>query len=51
MVRDSFIKHKEVVVICEENGPVMANYNALIIHPKSKPIAKHVVIYTTTTKQ
>jgi hypothetical protein len=38
MAKDTFIKHKEVTVICEESGPIIANYNALITHPKSKPI-------------
>jgi hypothetical protein len=33
MTRDTFIKHKEVVVICEESGLVMANFNALINQP------------------
>ncbi len=32
MARDTFIKHKEAIVICEENGSVIANYNALITH-------------------
>jgi len=28
MARDTFINHKEVVVIYEESGPIIANYNA-----------------------
>jgi hypothetical protein len=48
MVRDSLIKHKEDVVICEESGPIIANYNALITHPKSKPITQPIITYTTT---
>ncbi len=39
MARNTLIKHKEDVVICEENGIVIANYNALITQPKSKLIA------------
>jgi hypothetical protein len=39
MSRDTLIKHKEVVIICEESGPVIANYNTLITQPESKPIA------------
>ncbi len=39
MARNTFIKHKEVVVICEESGPIIANYNTLIIHPESKLVA------------
>jgi hypothetical protein len=46
MTKDSLVKHKEVVLICEENGLVMANYNVLIIHPESKLIAQPIVIYT-----
>jgi hypothetical protein len=38
MAKDAFIKHKEVV-ICEESGPVIENYNALIIQLESIPIA------------
>jgi hypothetical protein len=33
MTRNTFIKHKEVVMICEESGLVIANYNALISQP------------------
>jgi hypothetical protein len=50
MARDTFIKHKEVVVICEENGPVITNYNALITQHKSKPITQPIVIYTIAKK-
>jgi mannitol/fructose-specific phosphotransferase system IIA component (Ntr-type) len=48
MARDTLIKHKEFVVICEENGSIIANYNALITHLESKSIAQIVVIYVTT---
>jgi hypothetical protein len=47
LARDTFIKHKEVVMIYEESGLVIANCNALIIHPKSKPIAQLVFAYIT----
>jgi hypothetical protein len=39
MARNTFIKHKEVVIIYEESGLVITNYNALITHQDSKPIA------------
>jgi hypothetical protein len=39
MVKDTLIKHKEATIIYEESGSVITNYNALITHPKSKPIA------------
>jgi len=48
MARDTLIKHKKVAIICEESGSIIANYNALIIHPKSKPIAQPIVTYIIT---
>jgi hypothetical protein len=48
MTRDTLIKHKEIVVICEESGLAIANYNALITQLESKPIAQPIVTYTTT---
>jgi hypothetical protein len=33
MTRDTMIKHKEILVTCEESGLVITNYNALIIQP------------------
>jgi hypothetical protein len=39
MTKDILIKHKEVAIICEESGPIITNYCALIIQPKSKSIA------------
>ncbi len=47
MARDTFIKHKEVVVICEESGSIITNYNTSINQPKSKPVGKPIVIYST----
>jgi hypothetical protein len=38
MTRDTLIKHMEIAAICEDNGLVITNYNALITQPKSKPI-------------
>jgi len=40
MVKDTFIKHKEVAIICEESELIIANYNALITHPKSNWLYK-----------
>jgi hypothetical protein len=45
--KHTFVKHKEVEMICEENGLVITNYNVLITQPKSKPIAQPIVNYTT----
>jgi hypothetical protein len=36
MTRNTFIKHKEIVVIYEESGLVIVNYNALISQLESK---------------
>ncbi len=47
MKKNTLIKHKEVVVICEESGMVIANYNALRTHPKSKLVAQPSVTYIT----
>jgi hypothetical protein len=47
MTRDIMIKHKEVVVICEESGPNITNYNALITQPEFKPISQPIVSYIT----
>jgi hypothetical protein len=51
ITRDTIIKHKETIVICEKNGLIIANYNILIIHPKSNPIAQPIVIYTIVKQQ
>jgi hypothetical protein len=39
VAKDTLIKHKEVTMICEESGPIITNYNVMIIHPKSKLVA------------
>jgi hypothetical protein len=49
MIRDTFINHKEIAVICEKKGLVITNYNTLIIQPKSKPAAHLIVHYTMVT--
>ncbi len=51
MTKDTLIKHKKVAMICEENGKVITNYNALIIQPKSKPVTQPIVIYATAKHQ
>jgi mannitol/fructose-specific phosphotransferase system IIA component (Ntr-type) len=51
LTRNTMIKHKEIIIICEENGPIITNYNALIIRPKSKLVAQPIVTYTTTKQQ
>jgi len=48
MTRDTFIKHKEDAMICEENGPIIVNYNVFLTQLESKPVALPIVIYITT---
>jgi len=45
MARNTPIKHKEIVVIYEESGPVVANYKVLIIELAFKLIAQPIIIY------
>ncbi len=51
MVRNTLIKHKETIIIYEESGSVIINYNALISHPTSKLVAQLVITYTTAKQQ
>jgi hypothetical protein len=51
MTRNTLIKHKEIIVICEECGPIITNYNVLITQPNSKLVAQPIVTYTTTNQQ
>jgi hypothetical protein len=50
MTRDTLINHKEVVVICEENELVIANYNVLLFQLESKLVAQPIV-HCIITKQ
>jgi hypothetical protein len=43
MKRNILIEHKEVVVVCEENGSISLNYNVLLTTPNVNSIVKHVV--------
>jgi hypothetical protein len=38
MTRDTLIKHKEALVICEENGLIIINYNALLAQLESNQL-------------
>jgi hypothetical protein len=48
MTIDIIIKHKEIIVIYEDNGPVMSNYNTLITLLESKSVAQPIITYTNT---
>jgi hypothetical protein len=38
-MRNTLIKHKEAIMMCEESGLIITNYNVLITQPESKPVA------------
>ncbi len=44
MKRNTLIKHKEIVIICEENGPFNLSYNVLLTTLKANTIVKLVVL-------
>ncbi len=48
MTRDTFIKHKEATMINEKNGPIIVDYNVLIIQLESKKVTQPIVHYITT---
>jgi hypothetical protein len=43
---NTLIKHKEAIVVCEENEPISMNYNVLLTTPKANAGVKP----TMTTK-
>ncbi len=48
MRKNILIKHKEVVVVCEESGPNSLSYNILLTTLKANIIVKLVVPIVTT---
>jgi len=44
---DTLIEHKEVLVVCEVNGLVNMNYNALLITPYMSTIVKPIILVST----
>jgi hypothetical protein len=48
MKRNILIEHKEVVVVCEENGSISLNYNVLLTTPNANSVVKPVVPTITT---
>lgn len=40
---DTFMEHKETIVVCEENGPINISHNALLITPKMNVVIKPIV--------
>ncbi len=47
--KDTLIEHKEIVIICEENGPINLSYNVLLNTLEVNTIVKHVVVSHTDT--
>jgi hypothetical protein len=47
MNRNTLIEHKEVVVVCEENGPISLSYNALLTTLEANTVVEHVVHVVT----
>jgi hypothetical protein len=43
MKRNTLIKQKKFVIVCEESGLISLSYNALLNTPKVNAIVKHVV--------
>ncbi len=43
--RDTFMEHKEVVVVCEQNGPINMSHNALLITPKMNVVNQTYCTY------
>jgi len=53
MKRNTLIEHKEVVVVCEESGPISMNYNVLLttleVNVGVEPVVLVVIIKSTST--
>ncbi len=48
MRRNTLIEHKEIVVVCEESGPVSLSFNALLTTLKANTVVKPIVHVVTT---
>jgi hypothetical protein len=44
MKRNTLIEHKEVVVVCEESGPVSMNNNVLLTTLKANEGVKPIIL-------
>jgi hypothetical protein len=53
MKRNTLIKYKEVVVVCEESGPINLSYIVLLTTPEAnvlvKPIVLIIIVKSTLT--
>lgn len=48
MKRDTLIKHKEAIIVCEESEPISLNYNAILTTLEANIVTKHAVLVVTT---
>jgi hypothetical protein len=48
MKRDILIKHKEVVIVCKENGPISKIYNDTLITQKTNTVIKTIISSIST---
>jgi uncharacterized membrane protein len=44
MKKNTLIQHKEIVVICEESGPISLSYNVILNTLEVNIIIKHVIL-------
>jgi len=42
-MKDTLIKHKEVVIVCKESEPISKSYNDTLTTPKTNTIIKTIV--------
>jgi hypothetical protein len=48
MTRNALIEHKEVVVVCEESGPINMNYIGLLTTREVNARIKLIILVVTT---
>jgi len=44
MKKNTLIKHKKIVVICEESGPISLSYNVILNRLEVNIVVKHVIL-------
>jgi hypothetical protein len=45
--RDTLIRHKEAIIVCEESGHVSSSCNVMLTTPKANIVVKSIVLVTT----
>jgi hypothetical protein len=46
--KNTLIRHKQAIVVCEESGHVSSNYNAMLTTLKANIVVKSIVLVVTT---